>query len=887
MCLLAVGLLGTPAPLLAQLTFSNLGQTNPSGAFLSNPAPSTFTTIFEGNGTSGDASDGRGQGFLTPAAGSGNNAWALSGITVFSNGTGMANFPASDRTFQLSVYQWPTSNPADAPSVSGGQLDGTLLYQETVTLTGVPSFNDRLLFDLGTDVFLNENEAYGFLIEFDPASGAKNSEQFRLRVSGNNGGSFNPGSLWRTEFNTGAGAYQATSNFTSQDLGFFLVGDAIADPLAPTLLVDRATGRLTLDAQTQSPLEIISYEITTESGGFDQAAWATIESQGLDADDQWFRFSSPTSTTDLAEGTLGELALVGGAAVIDFGQAWVPSPFEDLELVVQLADGQDIAADVQYTGMPITMGDYTGPAGLPDGVIDEMDWPVVRDNMLRDVSMLGAFGRYQAGDMNGDGVVDRFDFRDFKLAFESANGQGSFARMLAGVPEPTAVAITAVAGMALLLRRRALPIVLLLFCAFLGGQRTSAQVIFTETWNTGNGTPGDWVSFSSFSENRSEMTGQEGDRSRALNNPTSTGPGYAYNNLTASQGLTWQPDTRYTIDLLVGYRAPGFSGALDFGLWDGVPASPGVQPSLGIEGFVDVANGDGDPNPVVPANQFVEVASLDDPSVVQFSFDTGEAAPTDDLVVFLRNTATDPRNNERVYTDFLRVNTESLGDLLSLVVDPVSGVMQLRGSTTSVKTIDYFQVESASGRLLTANWNSLDDQGVGDNGAIPGWEEAGQSGPFALAEQFLRGGYDTALNAAIGQPLGQLFNTSGGVDPTEDLSFLYTLADGTDVQGRVLVETIAAADPPGDYNDDGVVNAADFTIWRDSLGQSVTLPNDSTPGAVDAGDYAVWRVNFGQSAASAAAATPEPGGVAVLAVSVWTLASRRRRADTVAGVSPE
>ena len=33
----------------------------------------------------------------------------------------------------------------------------------------------------------------------------------------------------------------------------------------------------------------------------------------------------------------------------------------------------------------------------------------------------------------------------------------------------------------------------------------------------------------------------------------------------------------------------------------------------------------------------------------------------------------------------------------------------------------------------------------------------------------------------------------------------------------------------------------------DKLGQSVTLPNDSTPGTVAMEDYDVWRANFGQS----------------------------------------
>jgi hypothetical protein len=51
----------------------------------------------------------------------------------------------------------------------------------------------------------------------------------------------------------------------------------------------------------------------------------------------------------------------------------------------------------------------------------------------------------------------------------------------------------------------------------------------------------------------------------------------------------------------------------------------------------------------------------------------------------------------------------------------------------------------------------------------------------------------------------------------------------------------------GDYNNNGTVDAADYVAWRDNLGQSVTLPNDSTPGTVTQADYEVWRANFGNS----------------------------------------
>lgn len=52
----------------------------------------------------------------------------------------------------------------------------------------------------------------------------------------------------------------------------------------------------------------------------------------------------------------------------------------------------------------------------------------------------------------------------------------------------------------------------------------------------------------------------------------------------------------------------------------------------------------------------------------------------------------------------------------------------------------------------------------------------------------------------------------------------------------------------GDYNQNGVVDAADYTVWRDSLGDSVpafTGADGDGNGIVDQQDYLVWRTNFG------------------------------------------
>ncbi|MEQ8848971.1 hypothetical protein [Botrimarina sp.] len=72
---------------------------------------------------------------------------------------------------------------------------------------------------------------------------------------------------------------------------------------------------------------------------------------------------------------------------------------------------------------------------------------------------------------------------------------------------------------------------------------------------------------------------------------------------------------------------------------------------------------------------------------------------------------------------------------------------------------------------------------------------------------------------------------------------------------------------PADYNFDGQVNAADYTVFRDSEGESISLPGENpdaiTPGLVDAEDYAFWASNYGATAGGATA-VPEPSAAALV-----------------------
>lgn len=286
-------------------------------------------------------------------------------------------------------------------------------------------------------------------------------------------------------------------------------------------------------------------------------------------------------------------------------------------------------------------------------------------------------------------------------------------------------------------------------------------------------------------------------------------------------------------------------------------------------------------------NKFIGVlqANLDtDAYEVLFSNDggssfqsagTGVMSP-DRVIEAVRLTLNNDLSGDNVLIDrfYLTDELPFVGeiDTLTLRIDENTGAASIVNDTGTDFDIDYYKISSGDDSLIEVNWNSLQQQSYDavdgpDVGSTAGdgigetWTEAGGSDDGVLSESFLIGSsVITSSTSPLG--LGNVINLSGDA---EQLEFEYRDAiSGTVFSGNIeFVAGIA-----GDYNGNGVVDAADYTVWRDGLGTTFT-----------AADYLVWKNNFGATSgtgSASAGSVPEPASLSLLLLAI---AAQRRRAS--------
>jgi cytochrome c peroxidase len=117
------------------------------------------------------------------------------------------------------------------------------------------------------------------------------------------------------------------------------------------------------------------------------------------------------------------------------------------------------------------------------------------------------------------------------------------------------------------------------------------------------------------------------------------------------------------------------------------------------------------------------------------------------------------------------------------------------------------------------------------------------------------------------------------------VAFLNTLTDNSFLTNQLFSDPFVTL--PGDYNGDGVVDSADYVVWRKNFGDTTSLIADgNNDHHVDNLDYDVWRHNLGKTwqnltpgsgAGIAGSAVPEPSAAALAMLATFLTLARRRR----------
>ena len=171
--------------------------------------------------------------------------------------------------------------------------------------------------------------------------------------------------------------------------------------------------------------------------------------------------------------------------------------------------------------------------------------------------------------------------------------------------------------------------------------------------------------------------------------------------------------------------------------------------------------------------------------------------------------------------------------------------------------------------------------GTGDELGDPAWDQAA----VLLSGIFLPGSSPSFFASGGPTNNGTVFLTTGTL----------TTAGSNSNPASTTVTTIvrsnlAEVDFQGDYNGDGIVDAADYTIWRNTFGATVepySGADGSGNGVIDSDDYLVWKNFFGQSAPAAGglespiSAVPEPStAIFALFCAGFATTALRRKAKT-------
>jgi glucose/arabinose dehydrogenase len=749
-------------------------------------------------------------------------------------------------------------------------------------------------------------------------------------------GEDNSGNLYIVDFGNGA---TFNGQYPGAGLGeIFRVVPIVQMKVA----IDRVTGEMTFSNESGAVSDIRGYQLQSASGSIDPDELTPITNRldngpngngQIDPTNIWSITSPAGDHLQFAEASTGGAASlsVGESFELSPGDGWIQSIYEDVQLAVTLADGTLLPAVVEFVGnngAAFERSDLNFSGGLDPG-----DWDVFRIHHREAMAGLSRAQSYQLGDLDGDGDNDFVDFRLFQGDYVAENGAAAFAA-LASIPEPASGVLLLLASALaaqgrIRVRRRAVLRVPARAGEFAGLSKWSAIGAIAVSLMGNAAARADLVHQYTFnSDGALDVVGTangtlEGDAAISLGKVNFPGTTGSYVNLPgATIGMTSFVDM--TFEAWFTYGGGGaWQRVFDFGR---------TVSGLGQDYvFYSPGSGGGDNRAVIRNANFAENVAFGGPPVsvgpthhVAVVIDDDANGGSNQMSLYLDGTLADDvglsyslsqLSNSLAYLgrsvfnsdpylngtiDEFRIYDHALTpsevtasftagpvplDLLRLDVNTVTGDVAVVNGSGSIQTFDYYRVSSAAGALDAADWNSLDNQNVDAIGGGSGqsWDELGAATANEISEAFLLGA--TSLAPGASRSLGKLYDpTVAGKREAGDLVFEFAL-QGTELLPGIINYNIP---PPlaGDYNDDGTVNAADYTVWRDHLGATFQLANEVagvTPGLVTSEDFTAWKTRFGDTleggSGALAMSVPEPATGSLLAISLVALWIGRRQSN--------
>jgi hypothetical protein len=261
------------------------------------------------------------------------------------------------------------------------------------------------------------------------------------------------------------------------------------------------------------------------------------------------------------------------------------------------------------------------------------------------------------------------------------------------------------------------------------------------------------------------------------------------------------------------------------------------------------------------------------------AFTTGLPTDAQALTLFAGNGAI--RNHFNIATDSIPGATSDIFGLATMGGSNTEGGTAASRIFTSSLTysIDLASLTNARQNLLVG----LLDTNVEGNGFDTLNFQVSREGAIVVNETFMTSAAAVTYFDTKVLDLGSngVANVSGNLD----LIFTLTLTTNDAAAGFYFDmafgnSTLNTARPPGDYDRNGIVNAADYAVWSAAYGAIGANDADGNGnGVVDAADYTIWRNNLGAGSPGSfigSADVPEPSTFLILLIGWGMLFSARR-----------